>query len=383
MKKIGLAVCYDTKNYGSQLQVLATIKKLEMMGFESEIIRYKKKISIKLIQQTLPRFFNPYFIKSKLKGRKEKKLLNRDIEVKEKVLVRNKRFIEFANKHFNNISTIHNGWNELVKECDKNYDYLLCGSDQLWLPSNLGSHFYTLEFAKLQKRKIAYATSFGVNQIPWYQIASTKKYLKRFNYLSNREISGSEIVKKLIGEKSEVVCDPTLLLTKEEWEEILPPQKKKTEKYIFCYFLGTNEEHRKQANQLKKMTGYRIITIPFLDNYVEGDKNFGDIQLFDVDAQDFVNYIRNAEYVLTDSFHGTIFSILNEKKFMTFNRFKSNSKNSRNTRIDSLFKLLELSDRRYNESIETIFEEIDYNRVKKKLSKIKKDSEDYLEEALK
>ena len=157
----------------------------------------------------------------------------------------------------------------------------------------------------------------------------------------------------------------------------------KKEKYIFCYFLGTNEEHRKKAIELKEKTGYKIVTIPFLDNYVKEDKNFGDIQLFDVDTKDVINYIRNSEYVLTDSFHGTIFSILNEKKFITFNRFNSERKNSRNTRIDSLFELLELKDRRYDGNIFNIERKIDYKTLDMKLEKLRSESKQFLEEALK
>lgn len=383
MKKIGLAVCYDTKNFGSQLQVLATIKTLETMGYDTEIIRYNKKVSPKLVFQTIPRFFNPYFIDSKIKVMKKRNNINKDLEIKEKVSIRNERFIRFANENFVNVSEIYNGWRELVEKSNQKYDYFLCGSDQLWLPSNLGSHFYTLEFAKNDKRKIAYATSFGVKQIPWYQKRATKRYLKRFNFISNREISGSIIVEKLIGEKSKVVCDPTLLLTRDEWEKILPYEKKENEKYIFCYYLGTNKEHRKKALELKEKTGFKIVTIPFLDNYVEADKNFGDIQLFDIDTKDVVNYIRNAEYILTDSFHGSIFSIINGKKFLTFNRFNSNSKNSRNTRIDSLFELLDLKDRRYNGDIFNIFNDIDYKSVEKKLLKLRLESEKFLSNALK
>lgn len=383
MKKIGLAVCNDSKNYGSQLQVLATIKKLESMGYDNEIIRYKKKLSLKFVCQTIPRLFNPYFISNKLKGRKKNKQINMDPEVSKNVAIRNKRFVKFAKEYFTNLSPVYNGWEELVKKSNKDYDYFMCGSDQLWLPSNLGSHFYTLEFVNLEKRKISYATSFGVSQIPWYQKRATKRYLERFDYLSNREISGSEIVESLIGKKSKVVCDPTLLLTKEEWDRILKPEKKEKEKYIFCYFLGDNVEHREKARELKEKTGCKIITIPFLDNYVEADKDFADVMLYDIDTKDFINYIRNAEYVLTDSFHGTIFSLLNEKKFITFNRFNSNSKNSRNTRIDSLFKLLDIKDRRYNGNIEMIFNDIDYKKVNKNLEKIKKESEEFLKNALK
>lgn len=146
--------------------------------------------------------------------------------------------------------------------------------------------------------------------------------------------------------------------------------------------MGTNEEHRKIANEFKNKTGLKLVTCPFLDNYVECDLNFGDIQLFDMDAADFVNLIRHAEYILTDSFHGSVFSILNHKKFMTFNRFNAGA-NSRNSRIDSLCTLLGLSERRYRGDVMNVEKDINYNAVEEKLEKLRADSIKYLETALK
>lgn len=383
MKKIGLSVCYDTNNFGSQLQVLATIKKIESLGYPTEIIVYKKKFSFKFILQQLPRLFNSYFIKGKIKGIKKRKGISRNKEVEKNVNIRNERFKQFRNSYFTNLSQPYVGWKNLVEESEKNYDTFLCGSDQLWLPSNLESHFYTLDFVANDKNKISYATSFGVSEIPWYQRNRTKKYLNKFNYLSTRETKGAEIIKNFTGINAELVCDPTLLFSASEWSNILKCEKLISEKYIFCYFLGENQDHRKAAEILKNKTGFKLVTIPFLDNYVESDKNFGDYKLFDVDAKDFVNLIRNAEYVLTDSFHGSIFSILNHKKFIVFNRF-NDGKGSRNSRIDSLCDLLGLNQRRFSGNIVSeIDKEIDYETVDKKLTKFRDDSISYLSKALK
>lgn len=381
MKKVGLAVCYDTKNFGSQLQVLATVKKVEELGYETEIIIYKKKLTPKFVLQTIPRVFNIPFVKAKLHAKQKRKQINKYSDIANNVAIRNKRFDGFVEKYFTNLSTPFNGWEDLVSKSKEKYDLFLCGSDQLWLPHNLGSHFYTLEFAPDNKPKIAYATSFGVSSIPTYQRKRTAKYLNRFQSLSTREIAGSKIIEELTGKKVKVVCDPTLLLSKEEWEDNIPNKKVIDEKYIFCYFLGDNEEHRKTARRLKEMTGYKIVSCPFLDNYVEFDKDFGDIQMFDMDAEDFVNLIRHAEYILTDSFHGSVFSILHEKKFMTFNRFAEGS-NSRNSRIDSLCSLLGLEDRRFIDNVEAVNSEIDYNQVKEKLIQLRNNSLEYLKNAL-
>lgn len=383
MSKVGLAVCYDTKNFGSQLQVLATVKKVEECGCEAEIIRYNKKITPTFIIQTIPRLFNVSFLKSKLSGSERDKKLKQKPELMIQVRKRNQRFDEFVKKYFSEyFSEVYNGWETLVKECATNYDEFLCGSDQLWLPNNLGSHFYTLEFAPDNKPKIAYATSFGVSQIPERQKKATTKYLNRFQWLSTRELAGQKIIQELTGKKASVVCDPTLLFDAKGWAQMLPERKVVEEPYAFCYFLGTNEEHRKAADEFKRKTGLKLVTCPYLDNFVETDQQFGDIQMFDMDAADFVNLIRHAEYILTDSFHGSVFSILHHKKFMTFNRFTAGT-NSRNSRIDSLCTLLGLSERRFNGDVMDVEKDVDYLAVEEKLSKLRADSIEYLEAALK
>lgn len=381
MKKIGLSVCYDTKNFGSQLQVLATIKKIEELGYETEIIRYKKEFTPKFIMQQIPRLFNGYFISNKKRIRDRKKEIAAHPEIKLNVDIRNRRFDDFVKKYFTNLSEPYKGWENLVKKSAEKYDAFLCGSDQLWLPSNLESHFYTLEYAPDNKPKIAYATSFGVSKIPWYQKKRTKKYLERFQALSTREIAGKKIVEGLTDKNVEVVCDPTLLFDAESWANFIPDRNIIEEPYVFCYFLGNNEEHRDIAEEFRKKTGLKIVTCPFLDNFVERDQTFGDIQMFDMDTEDFVNLIRHAEYILTDSFHGTVFSILHHKKFMTFNRF-NNGANSRNSRIDSLCTILGLSARRYNGTTNDVDAEINYALVEQKLFELRAKSKDYLSSSL-
>ena len=378
-----MAVCYDTKNFGSQLQVFATLKKVEESGCEAEIIRYHKKITPTFILQTIPRLFNVSFLRSKLSGNDRDKKLKQKPELMSQVKQRNLRFDKFVEKYFSDyFSESYNGWETLVKKCAVNYDIFLCGSDQLWLPNNLGSHFYTLEFAPDNKSKIAYATSFGVSQIPERQKKAISKYLNRFQFLSTRELSGQKIIRELTGKNANVVCDPTLLFNAEEWAQMIPKRRIIEEPYVFCYFLGTNEEHRYAANEFKKRTGLKLVTCPYLDNFVEIDQQFGDIQMFDMDAADFVNLIRYADYILTDSFHGSVFSILHHKKFMTFNRFNAGT-NSRNSRIDSLCTLLGLSERRFNGNIMDVKNNIDYIGVEERLSLLRKESLEYLTTALK
>ncbi len=378
-KKIGLAVCYDTKNFGSQLQVLATDTIIKELGYDTEIIRYRKKISFIYALQTIPRFFNPYFVSGKIRKKIKEIKIKRHPDIQRNIIIRDKRFKEFVNKNFNNFSREYVGWNDLTKATN-DYDAFLCGSDQLWLPQNLGSHFYTLEFAN-NKTKIAYATSFGVSFIPWFQKSRTRNYLSDFFALSTRELKGQNIIKSLTGKYAQVVCDPTLLFDEKKWANIVVDRKVINEKYVFCYFLGDNKEHREIARKFAGEKSLLLVTCPFLDNYLDVDNDFGDIQMFDLDASDFVNLIRHASYVLTDSFHGTVFSILHHKKFITFNRF-GNERCSRNSRLDSLFQLLELEGRRYNGNEMQADEEIDYSKTDNLLNTFRQNSIEYLSNAL-
>ena len=196
MKKVGLCVCQETKNYGSQLQVLATEVAVQKLGYEYEIIRYKKKYDLKFVIKSIPRLFDPLLMKGKISSYFLNKRIKKYPDIYEKCKERNRIFDKFAERYFTNLSPIYYGYDAL-KDGTKGYDTFLVGSDQLWLPSGLATGFYNLQFAPDEKLKIAYATSFGVSQIPWYQIGRTRKYLRRINYLSTRELKGKEIIKKI------------------------------------------------------------------------------------------------------------------------------------------------------------------------------------------
>ena len=123
-----------------------------------------------------------------------------------------------------------------------------------------------------------------------------------------------------------------------------------------------------------------------MDSFVEKDLTFGNEQRFDIDPIGFLNLIRGAEYICTDSFHGSVFSILYHKKFITFNRFNESSRQSRNSRIDSLFGLLGLQSRRYTTGmtsvLDTLNAEIDYEQVYYKLQTLRRETFGFLSRAL-
>lgn len=380
-KKIGICACYATKNYGSMLQAFATQVAIERLGYSTEFIRYKKKRTVSSCIVQLPRLLNANLMFDKWMVIRKKIQMSKYGAVKEQDRKRNEKFAAFAKRYYKNFSEEYYGYDALKNGASK-YGTVLVGSDQLWTPGGLPTNFYNLMFVPDAVNKVSYAASFGVSNIPWYQLGRTREFLNRIDCLSVREIRGSEIIRELTDREAKVVADPTLLLTAQEWAEEIPEKKVTDQPYIFCYFLGENEQHREIAEELSQKTGLRIVTTPFLDSFVKRDLNFGSEQRFDIGPDDFVNLIRNAEYVLTDSFHGTVFSILHHKQFLTLPRFLEGAQ-SRNSRIDSILHLAGLEKRRYSKNVlEEIQDAIDYTVVDQNIQTLRKDSYDFLSVAL-
>lgn len=383
MKKAGLCVRYDCDNFGSMLQILATQKAIRAIGWDYEIIRYDKRTPLFYISN-VTRLFNPYFMKGKIETFEKNRKLKGFPEVQKENSIRNKWIADYRRAYIGPYSPVYKGYANLVKGAEK-YDAMVVGSDQLWTPAGIKSKFYNLLFAPDHLKKVSFATSFGVGEIPASQKKMTTQYLQRIEHISVRETRGAEIVKELTGRDATVALDPTLLYTGDEWREIFPEKRIIDEPYIFAYFLGSNEEHREAVEQLKKESGLKVVTIPFMDVFVERDLTFGDQRLFEVGPIEFLNLIRGAEYICTDSFHGSVFSILNHKQFMTFDRTNSSDKQTRNSRIDSLFGLLGLEKRRYRSGVtlkNVIDQSIDFDTVDQKLAELRQETVGFLNNAL-
>lgn len=386
MKKVALITCYFQPNYGSMLQAYATQLKLDELKIENETINIeglRKEIKRKKIKYFASNVFSKDIVKDKFGFIKLKIVKLKNQKLKKNLEKRSQNFQMFAEKKFR-LSRVYNGTQELHKEADK-YQAFIVGSDQLWLPSNIEADYYTLSFVPKNVKKISYATSFGVSSLPARQSKKAREFLPRFDYLSVREKSGRDIVSKLIGRNPDVVCDPTLLLTRDEWINAIPPQKIIDGDYIFCYFLGENPYPRKIAQRIKELTNYKIVALQHIDGYIKADEGFADECPYDVGPSEFVNLIRNAQYICTDSFHGTVFSIINEKEFFTFRRFYKKSIMSTNSRIDSLIDVVGLKGRliENNQWNDTMMSElIDYTEVSEKLKLFRETSIDFLRNAI-
>lgn len=390
--KIGIVSCYYHPNYGSMLQAYATQRAVEKLGYATITFAINRPVTYMTQSRTrylLHKIRNRDIFKTKLRRLKSDKALNCYPGIMEGKKIRKLKFEDFykSNIHLSPFNSDRQALRELSSTCDA----VLVGSDMLWHPVNVEHDYYTLTFVPDSVKKISYATSIGTTQIPQYQVKKYQEFLTGFHRISVREQSGVDVIKKLgIDKKVEVVLDPTLLFTAEEWMEIQENKPVVNDQYILCYFLGRNEGHRKFANALKQATGYKIVALKFLDEFVEKDVEFGDLSPFDIGPGEFINLIRNAEYVCTDSFHGTCFSILHHKIFFTMNRFSDKNSQSTNTRLDSLLKKLNLENRRITSFNDDMNYEIKrllgngiaYEPVDRILQDLRQNSFSYLQSAI-
>ncbi len=387
--KIGLAAVTYKENFGSALQTYATQYILEKLGHEVSIFEIKgvhSKIKTRKTLFYLRRMLDPVerrYIIDNAKSR-FRKALNSPTDRYAANMSERHRMYEDFNRKWLKISDPVFKWEELT-EMSRKKDAIIVGSDQLWRPSNIAGGFFTLEFVPETIKKISFATSFGVSELPSCLHNHAKKYLTRMDFISVRESSGQKIVRKEAEKEALVVCDPTMLLTAEEWLHIQDEKPFAEGDYILCYFMGDNPEHRSFATKLKESTGYRIIGLLHGATFIASDENFADEKPYNVGPADFINLIRYAQYVCTDSFHGTVFSILNKKKFFTFRRWSDNSQFSANDRLYTLLEYTCLMNRMltgYEDIQDYLNDSIDYHYVMCRIAERREESIKFLINAL-
>jgi len=393
-KKVACVIAYAKghNNYGTSLQGYAMIRKIQELGYDVEIIEYEKQLSlfdkVKYVINALRA--------GEMKVLKKKTLANKDIkdhlQYAEGLRLRTKAVDAYKEKKLIPLFHRYTGFRSL-SEGSRSYDVVVVGSDQVWLPLSLPNKYFNLLFVDDSVRKVSYASSFGVSQIPKFQQKATGTYLDRFYKISVREKRAKEIVDSLSHQTAQVVADPTLLLSREEWENeinetisettLANMERSEGKPYIFCYLISPNEEARIQAKKLSERTGLPIITIKHMEQYREIDETIGGEAPYAVDPNDFVRYICRAKYVCTDSFHCSVFSIIFHRQFMTFYRTSNQDKTNRNSRIDSLFEVLGVSkDHIYSGDMELIDSPVEWHTIDYNLESLRKESVKFLHDAL-
>ena len=354
MKKICIVTFHNAHNYGAVLQAFALCKILKKINKNNDIkiINYKNKNIMKQYKLFTPVRKNII---------KWFRLIAKDIK---NYHLNIQRFTAFDNFIKNNLALTRSFKTE--KKIKKNpplADIYITGSDQVWNPGIVGgvSDIYTLNFGDSGIKKISYAASIGnVNNIDKHTDEFVKK-LHKLNHISIREESCKEKLEKVLSRNVAVVLDPTLLLTVNDWEKEIKDIKRNDEKYILAYMVEKNDEFIKITNELSNKEGYKVIHFK-LDNL--GLKNILK-SAYTAGPLEFINYIKNAEYIVTTSFHATVFSIIFNKKFWVIPHATTGA-----TVIDLLTKV-GISNRVVNtlEEFEekNYSEEIDYKKVNQKL----------------
>jgi|LSQX01.2.fsa_nt_gb hypothetical protein len=263
------------------------------------------------------------------------------------------------------------------------YDFYMTGSDQVWNPDMpFENEPYLLGFAPNEKRLVSYASSFGRDNLPEEYKMHYAKFLKRYSLISVREESGKSIVEELIDEKVFVALDPTMLLDKSNWQDIaVRPDIK--EKYLFCYSLHNNEEVIKYALNICKKRDFVLVIIS--DDKIVKEDDVQIINKYDSGPKEWLGLIGSAELIVTDSFHGTVFSILFQKQFLSYVKEVKPEK-SLGTRIDNLLNKLSLEEYLIKDlscdNNGQHNEDINYASVDSKLNKLIDASKEYLKRAL-
>ena len=386
MKKIGLVIVTYGTNYGTFLQAFATQQAVRSIGFDTEIL------DINSVIEDVSRARKKYFAKqifnvSEVKSYSSvlKGMIWERINSRYRDYLSNRRqfFAEFSKEHFCFAPKV-DSWEALSEQCRK-YDAILVGSDQLWRPANIAGDYYTLNYVPEEINKIAYATSFGLKEIRKNQVQAAKKFLSRIQHLSVREHSGAQIIEELLGRKAPVICDPSMLLDRSQWSEYLDEKPLIDEKYILCYFLGDHPAHRNFARRLSKATGCIIVGVLHIAGYLSVDEDFADAVPRNIGPFEFLNLIKNASYICTDSFHGCLFAALFEKEMFVFKRFSDDNSMSTNDRIITLLSELDLESRLLSgtESVgASVKDKIDYASVQEKIEAKRRAGFYYLSKAL-
>ena len=390
-KRVGIITTnvHTSLNYGGVLQAYALQQVILNLGCGCEIIQYStsgKRVATFLKSEfhensslllLMKRTFQlgSSYISSRLKrvflSAVKTVCLNKHMGLREAV------FSDFKKSRIALSKEIYT--RENIQNSVSDYDIFVCGSDMIWKPGKYDPTYF-LDFVPDDKLKIAYAPSIGVSHLSDSEKAYMKPLVNRLDAVSVREKHGKELLELVTEKDVSWVLDPTLLLSREMWDSVAKPYAIERP-YLFCYLLGKNAENYAFVEKTAKRLGLFIVTIPFVaGDHVTGI-TFGDKQIYDAGPEHFISLIRNAELIITDSFHGTVFSIIYGKEFITLPR-SNDTHNSSNSRIYSLLELFGLNDRVVNLSNEVINdllrEAIDYNNVNMIIQRKRDESLNYL-----
>lgn len=368
--KIAVITLKDSPNYGGILQAYALQKAIEKIGHECVLIDYMND-----------EFRHKFTFFGKPSGMRTIYWIYKKIQYPLMTVMMKKMMPFYQHMKL----TRHFVKTEELKELNKEYDLFVTGSDQVWACDlNFKDDAYFLSFVDDRHKKISYAASFGrtINMMKPEEKEFITPQLDRFDALAVREDSGVEVVRALSGRNDAVpVLDPTFLLDRGDWEKVASHEHKgKGKKYILCYLMQSmknDKEALKYAKRLSKETGMPIIKIcRGLTSVIWGET------IYVPTVEEWIGLFMDAEYIVTNSFHGMAFSVNFEKEFISF--IEGDPKSGRNSRVYDRCKDFGLLERIHivGDEINSNNEKIEYGKVNEIIMKYKNESIRYLNKVL-
>lgn len=369
-------------NYGTSLQSFALLNKLRGLGYDAAILPERSSSDfvtlitrpgyfLNFIRQDGLRPIFQYVCRKFFPRRHEENVTFRPNDI---VL---KKMRDWSDRHYRVTNITSRGeWISYLGSVD----CFVSGSDQMWNTYMGFNPFHFLYFVGHGKR-VSYASSIGASGINPLYADKVMKLLRKFEHISVRERAGLDALSKLTGRNDIVhVLDPTFLMSDSEWVTVANQVELDfplPQRYILCYILSLNKKYIDQINEIRKIIGIeKIVVVPSFENpsfSVDGCLRYE----FPTPSE-FVSLIKNADFVCTDSFHGTAFSINLSKPFVVFKRFDDGDPKSQNLRIYELLETFDLSSRIYEKHSLRWHRRIDWVSVQRRLAVMREKSLEYL-----
>lgn len=370
--RIGIITFHRAYNYGAVLQAYALSHRIKNLNNSVEIIDYYPQYFRKQYQMI------PEIPHSKKAAKQQIKRIIGRILYNSELKDRCQSFEMFINKYLPLSKKSYTSIKTLENDAEQ-YDVIITGSDQVWNDkcANFDRAFF-LDFQGSYK-KCSYAASFGFDEMPSNLRNAYQNRLTGYSSISVREASGKRIIDELLDEKATVSCDPTLLLNATDWKQVIQDFNAPKEDYIFLYYVTTADSVRKYAYKLAKEKNCKVIALSCQVSFPEfsgdEDRNIGFEVVNTCGPKEFVGYIANAKYIVTNSFHGTVFSLLFHKNFKT--QFIQDTK-KKNNRVIELMERLDLNGRNLEDEYCDIDDKINWIDVDEKIEQYRANSINYL-----
>lgn len=387
--KIGiLTLYYQNYNYGGQLQAYALYQFLESKGYKVEQISYNMQPTTVFefwsdrLKRNYKKLLHPLKIREvQAISAKQRQNRNKYLKLLKEQGLSGKSAVEKFNDFMNQIPHSEVVDRRSIRKLSDEYDVVILGGDQIWNPAYYSKRYYG-DWVSAKTRLFSYSVSGGKDYYTKEERKIIGRASKKINNISVRESNLYELLAEYDAERNiAVVVDPVFLLKRDIWEEKVVNYQS-SEPYIFTYLLNEDEKSREEVKNYARKYHLKIVTIPHARGvYNFSDESFGDEQLYNIGPKEFLGLIKNAQAVITDSFHGTCFSIIFHKEFYAMLNTSDKTNKTTNIRLKTLLDSVGLEKRLIRpEEINTQKEDkgIDYLEVRRALKQRIDDSVNWL-----